>query len=98
MIVIFFKVIRDPQSNFSRDGNDIIPWGEDRVQINITDYVFTPGIQNAFTDPRYNFNINDLDDESFITFNKILKKIDYDRRKALIQNGINVLKRISRKE
>ena len=67
--------------NFSWNGFDIVPLGGIRVRIIDEDYDSTTEIQTAFTDTRYNFNNNDMDDDSLITFYKILESLSYDQAK-----------------
>ena len=49
---IFFKVIGDPESNFSWNGYYISPFAGNRVRINEEDFDKTPDIQTASTDTK----------------------------------------------
>ena len=77
----FFEVIQDPECKFSWIGHDIVPLGGIRVGINGEEYDLTPEIQTDFTDTRYNF-INSISvDESVLTFDKTIERLDYKHTK-----------------
>ena len=77
----FFKVIRNAEGKFSWGGKKVNPLGGNRVEIDAEEYNLTPEIQRAFTDTRYNFNNIDMDDESVLTFDKILNSLNYNPSK-----------------
>ena len=72
------KAIRDPEGNISWNGLHIIPLGRKRVRIIDGDYDLTPEIQTAFSDTRYKFNNNAMDDESVLNLDKFLKTLKYN--------------------
>ena len=71
-----FKVIRNAEGKFSWGGKEVNPLGGNRVEIDGEEYNLTPEIQRPFTDTRYNFNNIDMDDESVLTFDKILNSLN----------------------
>ena len=77
----FFKTLRNAEGKFSWGGKEINPLGGNRVEIDGEKYNLNPGSQRAFTDTRYNFNNIDMDDESVLTFDKILNSLHYNPSK-----------------
>ena len=59
----------------------IIPLGKNWARMNAEAYDLNPAIQTAFTAANYDFNKFDMDDESVLTFDKILESPDYDHAK-----------------
>ena len=55
---------------------EIIPLEGNRFEIKGEEYDLTPEILSAFTDTRYNFNNINMDDESVLTFDKILYSLN----------------------
>ena len=65
---------------------DIIPLGGIRVEINDEDYDLTPEIRTIFADTKCNFNNNDMEDESVLSFYKIQESLHY--HPAKVSNSI----------
>ena len=74
----YIKVIRDPEGNFLWKVYTIIPFGRNTVKINGEDYDLTTEIQTAFTNTKFNFNGDDMDNESIITIDQNLEKFNND--------------------
>ena len=77
----FFKVKRVAERIFLWKGHDIILLGGNRVVINNEDYDLTPENETIITVTKCNFNNIDMDDESLLTFDNILKIVQYNRAK-----------------
>ena len=88
----FFKVIRDPESNYSGNGYDIIALGGNRVKFNAEDFDSNPEIQTASTDMRYVFIKVEMIDDQALSCTKILESVKNDRTKYSISKRTKSVK------